>query len=134
MSIAASRGTGYGTARAARPVRVAASNGRTRLRITRRGRVVLAALVAAPLVLVALLIGLNGGVAVAGDHETGSVSFEHVTVESGQSLWQIAETIAPHDDPRDVVSAIVDLNQLQSSLVTPGQSLAIPAEFDGSSH
>ncbi|MFC4243125.1 LysM peptidoglycan-binding domain-containing protein [Gryllotalpicola reticulitermitis] len=102
----------------------------SRLRITARGRVVLAVIVAAPLVALALWFGLNSGVAgAAGQSQSSTPAVEHVTVTQGESLWQLAEKIAPHDDPRDVISAIVDFNDLQSSVVMPGQSLAIPPQF-----
>ena len=45
---------------------------RTRLRITRRGRLVLTALVAAPLALGAGLVALNGGAAVASKDASGT--------------------------------------------------------------
>ncbi|HEY0248992.1 MAG TPA: LysM peptidoglycan-binding domain-containing protein [Gryllotalpicola sp.] len=103
---------------------------RSRLRLTRRGRAVLAALVAAPLVAVALWFGVNSGLAAAsGESGAPAASFTHVTVTAGESLWQIAETIAPHSDPRDVISAIVDLNGLEGTTVTPGQTLAVPPQY-----
>lgn len=107
---------------------------RSHLRITARGRGVLAAVAAAPLVALALWFGLNSGMAGAAS-ATGAapVALEHVTVKQGESLWQLAQAIAPHADPRDVISAIVDLNGLQSSTVTPGQSLAVPPQF-GAQH
>jgi len=110
-------------------VEAAAPAARSHLRLTRRGRLVLSAVVAAPLVALVLWFGLNAGGAGAADHTTPSAPLQHVTVHQGQSLWQIAEAIAPHDDPRDVISAIVDLNSLQTSQLMPGQSLAIPAQY-----
>ena len=108
--------------------------GRTRLRLTRRGRAVFSALVAVPLVLGAVGFALNGGPAVATGTVSG-VSLTYVTVQSGQSLWQIAGTIAPNADPRDVIAAIISLNQLPSGIVQAGQQLAIPVEYaPGSSH
>lgn len=101
------------------------------LRLTRRGRFVVTALVAIPLVIGAAAFAINGGGAIASGEATQSTSFSHVTVSSGQSLWQIAERIAPSSDPRDVVAAIIDLNQLPSSLVMPGQRLAIPTQYAG---
>ncbi|RIJ30801.1 LysM peptidoglycan-binding domain-containing protein, partial [Clavibacter michiganensis subsp. insidiosus] len=98
------------------------------LRITRRGRVVLTALVAAPLALGAGLVALNGGAAVASKDASGT-TFEYVTVSSGQSLWDLAEEIAPSADPRDVIASVVDLNRLPSSDVAAGQQLAVPAEY-----
>jgi hypothetical protein len=100
-----------------------------RLRLTRRGRVVLTALAAIPLVVGALFFALNGGGAAAtGDQ--ANVQFQYVTVESGQSLWSIAETVAPNADPRDVIADIVSLNQLDSAVVSPGQRIAIPSQYE----
>lgn len=101
---------------------------RTRLRITRRGRLVLTALVAAPLALGVGFAALNGGAAVA-SREASSTALEYVTVSSGQSLWDLAEEIAPSADPRDVIASVVDLNRLPSSDVAAGQQLAVPAQY-----
>jgi len=106
----------------------AADAPRTRLRITRRGRLVLTALVAAPLALGAGLVALNGGAAVAAKDASG-VTLEHVTVSSGQSLWDLAEEIAPSSDPRDVIASLVDLNRLPTSDVSAGQQLAVPVQY-----
>ncbi|MFM9919759.1 LysM peptidoglycan-binding domain-containing protein [Lacisediminihabitans sp. H27-G8] len=99
-----------------------------RLRITRRGYALLTILVAAPLVIAAFGLALNGGGASAGV-DASSVTFAHVTVQPGESLWQLAGEIAPSSDPRDVVSDIVQLNQLGSTEVQPGQSLAVPLKY-----
>jgi hypothetical protein len=101
---------------------------RVRLRLTRRGRAVLSALVALPLVIGALVFALNGGGALATGDQT-HVSFRYVTVESGDSLWSVAERVAPNADPRDVIADLVSLNGLESSVVSPGQQLAVPAKY-----
>jgi hypothetical protein len=113
----------------------------TRLRITRRGRAVLTTFAAVPLVVGALALALNGGLAAAdgstldgsnagGNGASGSATtFDYVTIQSGQSLWQLAQRIAPSADPREVIAAIVNLNQLPSESVQPGQRLALPAEY-----
>lgn len=99
-----------------------------RLRLTRRGRAVLTTLAAAPLVIAAAILGLQSGGAVAND-TAASVSFETVTVAPGESLWSIAERLAPNADPRDVLLEIVALNGLPSSQVHPGQQLALPLAY-----
>jgi len=99
-----------------------------RLRLTRRGRAVVTALLSLPLIAGALVFALNGGGAIASGQQT-HVSFTYATVQSGQSLWSIAEKVAPSADPRDVIAAIVSLNQLHSAVVTPGQRIAIPSEY-----
>jgi len=102
---------------------------RVRLRLTRRGRAVLTALAALPLVIGALVFALNGGGAVATSEQT-HVSFQHVTVESGDSLWTVAERLAPSADPRDVIADLVQLNGLDASgVVSPGQQLAVPTKY-----
>lgn len=106
----------------------------TRLRITRRGRAVLTAVAAFPLVVGALALALNGGLAAADgstltDSGSSATTFDYVTIQSGQSLWQLAERIAPSADPREVIAEIVNLNQLPSESVQPGQRLALPAEY-----
>jgi hypothetical protein len=104
------------------------SSGTTRLRLTRRGRIVFSTMAALPLVVGAFVVALNGGAAAAsGSGALGSAAFDYVTVSAGQSLWQLAETFAPEADPRDVIAEIVALNQLPSVDVEPGQRLALPA-------
>ncbi len=99
-----------------------------RLRLTKRGRAVLTTLVASPLIVAALAFGLNGGMATA-TSTSSSTAFQYVTVEAGQSLWQLALEIAPSADPRDVIADVVQLNQLSSADVQVGQRLAIPERY-----
>ncbi|KQW04154.1 hypothetical protein ASC66_16775 [Leifsonia sp. Root4] len=102
---------------------------RSHLRLTRRGRVVFTTLAALPIIIGALVFAVNGGGAVAGGAgQTGS-TFDYIAVPAGASLWTLAEDIAPAEDPRDVIDAIIDLNQLSSAEVQAGQRLAIPAGY-----
>ena len=101
------------------------------LRLTRRGRAVVAAVIALPLVAGMAsfaVLGSNNDAANANDALT-TTSFDYVTVQAGETLWGIAEKLAPADDPRDVVTDIVNLNQLASAEVHPGQKLALPSSF-----
>lgn len=103
----------------------------TRLRITPRGRRVLAFIVAFPL-LVALALGamLTGGSALASlDGGAPAGTFETYTVGAGDTLWGIATDVAPGVDPRDVIAEISVLNNLGSAELAAGQTLAIPAEY-----
>ncbi len=99
-----------------------------RLRLTKRGRRVITALASAPLVIAAFVFALNGGGATA-TLEGSDVPVSYMTVDSGESLWQLAETVAPNADPREVIEQIMRLNRLESSEVFPGQQLAIPAQY-----
>ena len=107
---------------------VLSSSASPRLRITQRGRSLLVAVVAAPLVIAAMVFALNGGEATA-SLGGPDLPFQYVTVSSGETLWQLAGELAPTADPRQVIDQIVQLNQLTSSDVFAGQELAIPGEY-----
>lgn len=102
------------------------SSATSRLRLTRRGRAVLTGLVAVPLIAATVFAGLNGGGAMA-SRDAATTVFATVTIQPGESLWDVAQDAAPASDPRDVVRRIMDLNQLESAVVQPGQRLAMPA-------
>ncbi|WP_434811795.1 LysM peptidoglycan-binding domain-containing protein [Microbacterium sp. bgisy189] len=102
----------------------------TRLRLTVRGRRVLAVLASLPAVVALSIAIVSGGGAIATSVDGAPAgAFEMVTVMPGDSLWAIAERVAPGADPRDVVDAIIRLNVLGSTQLEAGQSLAIPAEY-----
>ena len=98
----------------------------TRLRLTRRGRVVFTALAALPLIAWAVVAVLGSGGAAADAGLQGPASFEYVTIGQGDSLWALAESIAPDGDPRVLVDEIIRLNGLDDAVVEPGQRLALP--------
>jgi hypothetical protein len=87
---------------------------------------VFTALAAIPVVVGVMIVALNGGGATA---TSSSGELELVTLQAGQSLWQLAEEIAPENDPRDVVSDIIAVNDLRSGSVQAGQRIALPAEY-----
>ncbi|MBO9578131.1 MAG: LysM peptidoglycan-binding domain-containing protein [Microbacteriaceae bacterium] len=99
-----------------------------RLRLTDRGRTVLILLIGLPIALWLLLAQLNGGAA-TGTLEDGA-AVPIVMVQPGESLWTVAERVAPGADPRDVIAAIVDFNHLGSADVMAGQQIAIPAPYN----
>jgi hypothetical protein len=101
---------------------------RTRLRLTRRGRVVLTALAALPILIIVALAVLNGGQASAGNTQSHA-HFETVTIEPGETLWQLAQEQAPNADPRDFIQDVVDLNALEGSSLQAGERIAIPAQY-----
>ncbi|WP_420370375.1 LysM peptidoglycan-binding domain-containing protein [Curtobacterium sp. L1-20] len=101
---------------------------RTRLRLTRRGRIVLTTLAATPLLVGMALAVLNGGQASAGN-TSGDVRFDTVTIQPGETLWQLAEETAPNADPRDFVQDVISLNALDGSGLQAGEQIAIPAKY-----
>ncbi len=106
-------------ARPARPERSAAP-----ARLTRRGRMVLLAL------LLGLLVGfvvLAMAPATATSDRGGAVVAERVTVQPGDTLWAIAERVRPGADPRATIARIKEMNALTSGVAQAGQVLLVPA-------
>jgi LysM domain-containing protein len=104
---------------------------RTRARLTRRGRIVVAALIAAGVLLVvafAWLAGTARAGAAGGGPRPSAVyhSLRSVVVHPGESLWAIALRADPAGDPRNVIQQIIDLNALRGTSVQPGQRLWLP--------
>ena len=118
--------SGFGASMSPQPGEASASAPK-RLRLTRRGRIVFTTVGAVPLVAWAVITVLgSGGAAADAGAELGVRTFEYVTVHQGDSLWAIAESIAPHGDPREVIDQIIRLNGLDDAMVEPGQRLALP--------
>lgn len=109
----------------------AVSSAPTRLRLTVRGRRLLLGLAALPLALGIGIAAISGGSALASGEAAEPVTFDTVTVMPGDTLWAIAEGIAPTEDPRTVISEIQKLNALNGGSLQVGQQLAIPAEYAG---
>jgi len=102
----------------------------TRLRLTARGRRVIAFVAAFPVIVALSVAVIGGGAALAsGTASAPGHSFAEITVMSGETLWSIAEDIAPEADPRDVVAQISRLNALEGGSVAAGQRIAIPTEY-----
>lgn len=101
---------------------------RSHLRLTARGRAVFSVLGA--IAISGAVAGvILGGASATASGESAATTFDYVQIEAGQSLWQVAQSIAPGADPRDVIYDIVNLNQLQTAEVQPGQQIAIPAKY-----
>ncbi|HIY94166.1 MAG TPA: LysM peptidoglycan-binding domain-containing protein, partial [Candidatus Rothia avicola] len=49
-----------------------------------------------------------------------------VTVVHGDTLWSIAADVAPGEDSRDVINRIMQINDLTSAQLVPGQVLEVP--------
>lgn len=95
-----------------------------RLRLTRRGRVVIAALALVAVALLAIVFGPSG----AATGESGaSAPYATITVQPGQTIWEIAAAANPNGDIRDTVDQIIRLNALESaSGLQMGAQLAVP--------
>lgn len=109
-----------GTPRGSAPARAA------RVRLTRRGRLLLTLLLLAGLL--ALGVALGPQVVAAGG--TGEpVPVRIVTVQPGQTLWDLAAASGRPGDPRAVVAEIQRLNALDDAgALQVGQSLVVPVD------
>lgn len=93
------------------------------VRLTRRGRVVLFAL------LVCLAVGAASAAAVASSAAQAGPPPRHETtvVGAGDTLWGIARAWDPTGDPRATLAELRRLNGLSGSTVVVGQELILPA-------
>jgi hypothetical protein len=108
--------------RAVRPT-VVAPVSRRHLRLTRRGRLVLVGLVA-----VLLFAAFSYG-RVGADGSTTALpqpAPEQATVQAGDTLWTVAQRLAPGRDPRPVVEQLRRLNHLDGVGLQAGQQLLLP--------
>ncbi|MDP3952759.1 LysM peptidoglycan-binding domain-containing protein [Microbacterium sp.] len=110
------------------PVRTAPAAA-TRLRLTTRGRRLLVTLAALPVAAGIGFAALSGGSALASGETVATADFDTVTVMPGDTLWAIAEDVAPTEDPRTVINEIEKLNALSSGSLQVGQQLAIPGQY-----
>lgn len=122
------------TAILTRPTRVAAARPATpaarpqrpagRVRLTRRGRVLVVLALA-----VALLAGLSllrTSASVATSQAPAPAPLGVTTVHPGETLWGVARRIAPDADVRRLVAQIRELNHMDSATLQIGQQLLLP--------
>ena len=92
---------------------------RTRVRHRRLAAVLTIAVVAAA------WAPATAGVLGAGQNAERVARSSYV-VREGDTLWSIAERVAPGADPRPVVDALVTVNGVDAGSLVPGQLLVIP--------
>jgi LysM repeat protein len=105
----------------ARPARRRRGAHRRPVRLTRRGRAVLAVL------LLALLAALFAVVPDRGEAAAPAGAPASVTVREGDTLWSIAERHLPSRDPYGTIDEIRRLNGMDGYGLRTGQRLLIPA-------
>jgi len=88
------------------------------------------------LVVVAVVVGLMLGFASFGRQADATPSVEAtaaqavlVVVQPGDTLWGIAQTLAPGTDPRPLVAALGEI--VGDGPLLPGQLLTIPGDLVG---
>ena len=114
-----------------RPAQARRVRARPRTRLTRRGRIVVSALVIGAMLLVAVLAWMGGATRAeaAGSGSPPSAVYRNlakIVVQPGESLWTIAAQAEPAADPRNVIQQIIDLNALGGSSIQPGERLWVP--------
>jgi LysM repeat protein len=100
---------------------VAAKRNAAPVQLTVRGRRLVAFLALIPIV--AAMVVFGGKVAQA---NSSAPAMTTVVVQPGQSLWDLASTVDPSQDPRAVILEIQQLNGLESADVSVGQQLIVP--------
>jgi LysM domain len=91
------------------------------VRLTRRGRLVLLALLLALAGLVGVLVAASTGEAAAPARPAPTV-----VVQPGDTLWSIAARYAPGPDPFGTIEQIRQLNGLDGYTVHAGETLVLP--------
>ncbi len=99
----------------------------SRVRLTPRGRLLtrLAVIASLSILLLSGFAAMTG--ASAGSTETAiPTPYVKVSVKPGDTLWSIAESIAPTGDRRSLVADIVEINRLSTPELQAGQKIYIP--------
>jgi hypothetical protein len=103
------------------------------LRLTRRGKVVVGALLAvvAAALTAAIWLAIAGQAEAAGPGTAGggpgaAHTMVRVVVRPGETLWSIAVRTDPGADPRAVIQQIIDDNALRGSAIQQGQVIWVP--------
>jgi hypothetical protein len=102
-------------------VRLADGRPSVRLRLTRRGRLLLL-LTFATLLLVAFSLGRTSADAGSSPRVPRPVT----VVQPGETLWAIARRVAPGTDPRATIARLTELNDLGARPIVAGQRLVLP--------
>ncbi len=105
------------------PVRT--ESGRTPIRLTRRGRLVVASVSALVVGVLSVVLATAAQATHAGSSNPGRYVTK-VLVRPGQNLWSLAETYDPNADPRVISAQIQQLNSMTSDQLQPGQVLWVP--------
>ncbi|MDT0190029.1 LysM peptidoglycan-binding domain-containing protein [Rothia terrae] len=101
-------------------------------RTSRRGRLLSMLKGLSFMTLGALIVLVGASFVAPQDAQAGSSPVDSssvgrtVTVDAGQTLWDVAREVSPESDPRDVVNLIIDVNNLSSTTLHTGQNLEIP--------
>ncbi len=103
--------------------RTARSHAAAPVRLTRLGRL-LVSLTLFTVACTAVAVLAGPALSTGATHHAASHT---VVISSGETLWDIAQRVAPGEDPRAVIDDIVDLNALpDAGAVRVGQQIEVP--------
>ncbi len=75
--------------------------------------------------LLGALLGVGASAVKAGQRHPSRPIWSHV-VAPGETLWQLARSAAPSQDPRRIVDRLISANHLHGGSIFPGQRLVLP--------
>jgi Tfp pilus assembly protein FimV len=103
---------------------------RIKLKATHRGKTVLSTLAAVGIFMSGAAVGGNIVHTIDQENTLPELSGETVTVNQGDTLWDIAGELSPKQDPRDVVHELLRANPgVSPDSIEPGQVLQIPLDI-----
>lgn len=83
---------------------------------------------AAVIALLVMTIGVAGFWGTSEANSSSRGEYHYIVVQEGETLWKIAQDTGINEDIRDVVIRIQQLNNLNQSVIHPGQRLLVPSE------
>ncbi|MEY3318224.1 MAG: hypothetical protein RL255_179 [Actinomycetota bacterium] len=95
------------------------------IRLTPRGRFLARLAVIASLSIL-LLSGFSLITGASAGSESSSTEYVKITVAPGQTLWSIASNLEIKGDRREIVDAIMSLNNLTNPELRAGQKIYLP--------
>jgi LysM repeat protein len=95
------------------------------IHLNRRGRLARTFVVLSLAIVLGSLVSVNAGANSERPTEAAT-NFITVTVTPGDTVWSLAERLAPTSDLRAFVSEVIEINSLASADLAAGQKIRIP--------
>ncbi len=99
-----------------------------RIVLNRRGRLARTLVVLSLAIVAASVAGGQAGANTSQSQRSSADTFITVTVAPGDTVWSLANRVAPAGEAGALVSAIIEINSLGSGDVEAGQKIRIPLE------
>jgi LysM repeat protein len=97
-----------------------------RIVLNRRGRLARTLVVLSLAIVAASVAGGQAGANTSQSQRSSADTFITVTVAPGDTVWSLANRVAPAGEAGALVSAIIEINSLGSGDVEAGQKIRIP--------